>query len=110
MNWKNSFELRPHIAAEGLGFHSGQDNRNVENPSRLAESYRVVDDRLAVEIRGSEQHLRLMVDECDRAIVGSKQTFLAAFHMLCLCSPRCGFNVGCLNLFGAGASRSLVFL
>src|SRR4029077_9503754 len=79
--WKNGFELRPHIAAVGLGFHRRQDNRNVENPSRLGEGYRVVDDRLPVEIRSCEQHLRLMVDERHYAVVGSEQTFFATFHM-----------------------------
>ena len=77
---KDRLELRPHVAAEGLGFDGGQHNRHVEDPRRLCQGDRAVDDRLTIEIRGSEEHLRLVIDERDDAIVGREQSFFAALY------------------------------
>ena len=52
----------------------------AEHPCRFRERDGVVDDRLAVEIGNAKEHLRLMVDQRDHAIVRGQQSFLAAFH------------------------------
>src|SRR5262249_55249110 len=40
----------------------------------LGEADHIVDDRLAVEVGYTEEHLRLVVDEGDHAVVGGEQT------------------------------------
>jgi len=42
---------------------------------------RAVDDGLTIEIRGSEDHLWLVVDERNDAIVGRQRTFLTTLYM-----------------------------
>jgi len=70
-------DLRPHVAAEGLGLDRGQDHRHFERPGCFTQNEIVVDDRLAIEIADAEQHLRLQVDDGDHAVIGCQQTLLA---------------------------------
>ena len=74
---KDRLELRPDVAAEALGFDRGQHNRHVEDSRRLGEGDGAVDDRLPVEVRGSEQHLGLMIDERHNTVVRCEESFFS---------------------------------
>src|SRR5580658_1026605 len=50
----------------------------IEDAGRLCERDYAVNNGLPVEVRNSEQHLRLVINECDCAVVGSQQSFFAA--------------------------------
>src|SRR5580698_657366 len=50
----------------------------MEDAGRLCKRDYAVNDGLPVEVRNSEQHLRLVINECDCAVVGSQQSFFAA--------------------------------
>ena len=78
---KDSLDLRPDISAETLAFHRAENDGKIKNSCRLCERDGVVDDRLAVEIGNAKEHLRLMVDQRDHAIIRGQQSFLAAFHL-----------------------------
>ncbi len=75
---KMSQNLGPHVAAEALGFHRAEDHRHVEHPGGLGEGNVVVDDRLTVEARHAEEHLRLEIDQRDDAVVWGQQSLLTA--------------------------------
>jgi len=73
---KDGSNLWPEVSAERFRFHRRQNDRHVEHAGGLGEGDRVVDDRLAIEVAGPEQHLRLMVDQRHDAIVGSQESLL----------------------------------
>jgi hypothetical protein len=50
----------------------------MEDAGRLCKRDYAVNDGLPVEVRNSEQHLRLVINECNCAVVGSQQSFFAA--------------------------------
>src|SRR6266404_5805557 len=72
-------QLRPHIPAEGFRLDRGQYHRYIKYSCGLADRNGVVDDSLAVEIACSKQHLALMVDQRQDAIVRSQESLLAQF-------------------------------
>jgi len=45
----------------------------------FASGHGVVNDRLSIEVADSEQHLRLIVNQRDNAVVGRQESFLAEF-------------------------------
>ena len=69
---KHRADLWPLIPTEALRFDRCEDDRHIEHPGGLCEGDGVVDDRLAIEIRDTEDHLGLVIDECDDAIVRSQ--------------------------------------
>ena len=73
---KDRSNLWPEVSAERFRFDCRQHDGHVEYTGRLGERDRVVDDRLAIEVAGPEQHLRLMVDQRHDAIVGSQEPLL----------------------------------
>src|SRR6185369_9278584 len=72
-------QLRPHVPAEGLRLNCCQNHRYVEHSCGFSEGHGAVDDSLAVEIACSKQHLALMVDQRQNAIVRSQESLLAQF-------------------------------
>jgi len=72
---KDRLNLRPHVAAECLGFDRGQDDWHVKYARRFGKGKIVIDDRLAVKVGDAEKHLRLKVDNCDDTVIGREQSF-----------------------------------
>src|SRR6266478_8706136 len=72
-----SSELRPHLAAKGIRFDRGEHHRYVKHSRSFRKSRGVVNDRLAVEIRCSKEHLWLMVDERHNTVIGREKSLLA---------------------------------
>ncbi len=68
---KDRLDLRPHIAAEALGFHRAEDHGNLEYLCGFRKRDVVVDDRLAVKISDAKEHLGLEIDNCDDTVVWS---------------------------------------
>ena len=64
-------------------------NRHVEDPCRLCQGNCAVDDGLPIEIRDSEEHLWLVIDERNDAIVGRQQTFLRTLYMTVVLRQDC---------------------
>ena len=79
MSGEDRLNLRPHVSAEPFGLHRAKDDRDIENPGRLAKDLVAVDDGLAVEVSDPEEHLRLKVNDGDNAVVRGQQPLLAAF-------------------------------
>src|SRR3954451_6876638 len=75
---KHRLDLRPKISAETLALYRAQHNRQLEHLCRFRQCDGVIDDRLAVEIGNTKEHLRLMIDQCNYAVVRCQQAFLAA--------------------------------
>ncbi|MNY58283.1 hypothetical protein D3C86_1946050 [compost metagenome] len=67
-------QLRPQVAAEALGFHAGEDGRDVEDLRALGQGHGVVLQLLAVDGLHAEGHLRVVVDQ-DQGGVGRVQQF-----------------------------------
>src|SRR5258706_15685722 len=78
---KHGLYLRPNIPAEAFRLHRREDDRDVEYLSSLRECHGVVYDRLPIEVADTEEHLRLMVNQGDHAIVRGKQAFLTEFYL-----------------------------
>src|SRR5256886_12997106 len=78
---KHRLKLRPEIPGKVVRLHRREHDRYVEDAGGLGEGDGIVDDRLTIEIRDAEEHLRLMVDERDNAIVLSQETFFTALGM-----------------------------
>ena len=82
---KDRFELRPHVPAEALRLDGSQHNRHFEDARCLTKGDGVVDDGLPVEIRSSEQHLGLMVDERHDTVIRCQESFFAPLlESICL--------------------------
>src|ERR1700722_5135556 len=79
MPGKDSSNLRPQVATEGLRFDRRQYNWNIKYSGGLGKRHSVVDDSLAIEIACSKQHLALMVDQRHDAIVRRQESFFTQF-------------------------------
>src|ERR1700679_1422544 len=79
MPGKDSSNLRPQVATEGLSFDRRQYNWNIKYSGGLGKRHSVVDDSLAIEIACSKQHLALMVDQRHDAVVWSQESLFTQF-------------------------------
>src|SRR5258705_5330182 len=79
--WKDSFYLGPNIPTEAFRLHCREHDRDVEYPGGLRQCHCVVNDRLPIEVADSEQHLRLVVNQSNHAVVRGKQAFLTEFYL-----------------------------
>src|SRR5439155_18755944 len=91
---KHRADLWPLIPTEALRFDRCEHDRHIEHPGGLCEGDGVVDDRLAIEIRDTEHHLGLVIDECDDAIVRSQQAFFATLRPTDCCGHEILLVVG----------------
>jgi len=78
---KHRLKLGPEIPGKAVRLYRREHDRYLEDAGGLGEGDGIVDDRLTIEIRDAEKHLRLMVDERDDAIVLSQETFFTALGM-----------------------------
>src|SRR6266404_1534721 len=77
--WKDCLYLGPNIPTETFRLPRREHDRDVENLSGLRECHRVVNDRLPIEVADTEQHLRLVVNQSNHAVVRRQESFLAEF-------------------------------
>src|SRR6185369_4896905 len=77
--WKDSLYLGPDIPAEAFRLYRSEHDWDIEYLGSLRECHCVVYDRLTIEVADSEQHLRLMVNQRDNAVVRSQESFFAEF-------------------------------
>src|SRR5207237_620629 len=66
-------EVRPHVPAEALGLDGREDDRHLEHLRGLRQPDHVVEEELPVDGHDPEGHLRLVVDEDDRAVLRGQQ-------------------------------------
>ena len=52
-----------------------ENHGDVKDSSGFRESNRIADNRLPIKVRGSEQHLGLMINKCNDTVIGCKQAF-----------------------------------
>jgi len=66
---KDIHQWGPDVSAEGFGFHRSQHRGYLEFFGALGQKGDVVDQCRAVGVGHAEQHLRLMVNEDNRAVL-----------------------------------------
>lgn len=71
-------ELRPNVAAEGFRLHRGEHGGDVELLGHLGQERHVVDQGSAVDVGDAKGHLRLVVDEDNRAVLGRVEFVVGA--------------------------------
>ena len=71
-------QLWPQIPTEGFCFHSAENDRNPEKLCGLRESHDVVNQHLSIDAGYSEEHLRLVIDQRDYAVIRGEQSLLGS--------------------------------
>jgi hypothetical protein len=91
--------------SEPLRFHGAQDERNAEDFGSLREPDHVIDQRLSVDACHAKQHLRLVVNESNDAVVRREQALFASRFKVHLSSVGNELNVYASSPIGELRSR-----
>ena len=69
LTWEDVEQLWPDVTAERFGLNCGEHGRHLEFLRNLGHQRNVVDQQRALDAGDAEQHLRLMVDEHEGAVL-----------------------------------------